>query len=70
MKYEKSTENFIPFIHILYKEENTERFFMYFRMSREQFQYLYGLIQAKIKKMDAYFREAILSKERLAVCLR
>ncbi|XP_031329354.1 protein ALP1-like isoform X1 [Photinus pyralis] len=57
-------------IKILEKEENSDRFHMYFRMSKNQFNYLHDLIKDKIRKIDSKFRRAIGTKERLAVCLR
>lgn len=57
-------------ISILEKEENNDRFSMYFRMRRDQFEYLHDLIKNKIEKLDTKFRRAIGTKERLAVALR
>ena len=57
-------------MEILEKDENSDRFQMYFRMKREQFQSLHDLIKDKIRKIDTTYRKAIGTKERLAVCLR
>ncbi|KAJ8930115.1 hypothetical protein NQ314_017126 [Rhamnusium bicolor] len=52
---------------ILEKEEHSDRFHMYFRMKKE---YLHNLLKVRIKKIDTRFRQAISTKERLAICLR
>ncbi|KAK4884902.1 hypothetical protein RN001_001173 [Aquatica leii] len=50
--------------------KDPKRFHMYFRMTTEEFDYLHQLIENDIKKMNTQFRRAIISEERLAVCLR
>lgn len=57
-------------IKILEKEENSDRFYMYFRMKKDQFDYLHNLLENRIRKADTKFRLAISTRERLAVCLR
>ncbi|KAJ8942155.1 hypothetical protein NQ314_010147 [Rhamnusium bicolor] len=52
------------------KEEHSDRFHMYFRMKKEEFEYLPNLLKERIKKIDTRFRQAISTKERLAICLR
>lgn len=51
-------------------KEHPDRFHMYFRMTEDEFNFLHDLIKAEIEKQDTQFREAIGTKERLAVCLR
>ncbi|XP_050314948.1 uncharacterized protein LOC126749314 isoform X1 [Anthonomus grandis grandis] len=55
-------------VNLLIKDAN--RFHMYFRMSRDQFESLHGKIEERIKKIDTTFRRAICTRERLAVFLR
>ena len=66
LKREEDGE-FHTLINILEKEENRDRFHMYFRMSKEEFDYLHELIKEKIRKVDTKFRKAISTKERLAI---
>lgn len=47
-----------------------DRFFTYFRMSREQFENLHTLLENKISKQTTNWRKPIGTKERLAICLR
>nr|CAI5828130.1 unnamed protein product [Callosobruchus analis] len=43
---------------------------MYFRMTKDEFNFLHELIKEDIKKQNTQFRRAISTEERLAVCLR
>lgn len=47
-----------------------DRFFTYFRMSKEQFENLHTLLEPKISKQTTNWRKPIGTKERLAICLR
>nr|XP_021199978.2 uncharacterized protein LOC110383508 [Helicoverpa armigera] len=51
-------------------QQHSDRFFTYFRMSPETFDYLHNQLQPYIQKKNTNFRESISSKERLAICLR
>jgi hypothetical protein len=51
-------------------EEHPDRYEMYFRMTREEFNFLHDLIKGDIKTRNTQFREAISTEEKLAVCLR
>lgn len=57
-------------ISLLEMDDNSDRFHMYFRMNREQFENLHSLVEMSIKKTNTTFRKAISTKERLAICLR
>lgn len=46
------------------------RFLMYFRMTKEEFDYVHELIKKDIQKQSTQFRKPISTEERLAVCLR
>lgn len=50
--------------------EDSNRFHMYFRMYKEEFEYLHELIKDDIHKQNTHFRKAIPSRERLGICLR
>ena len=50
--------------------EHPDRYHMYFRMTREEFNFLHELIKEDIIKQNTQFRKAISTEERLAVCLR
>ncbi|CAI6375964.1 unnamed protein product [Macrosiphum euphorbiae] len=56
----------------LYKElvDHETKFFEYFRMPQYSFNVLLHKIENDIKKQDTFWREAIIPRERLAVCLR
>jgi hypothetical protein len=58
--------------HTLYPEllQDHERFHMYFRVTKTQFEEIHEFIKNEIHKKGTTFREAITTKERLAVCLR
>ncbi|CAB3229517.1 unnamed protein product [Arctia plantaginis] len=47
-----------------------DRFYIYFRMKPETFEYLHNLLEPHIKKKNTNYRQAISTKERLALCLR
>lgn len=51
-------------------ESDEDRFFAYFRMTRNSFHFLHGLLCKEIEKQDTNYRQAITSRERLALCLR
>ena len=46
------------------------RFHVYFRMTKEEFDYVHDLIKKDIQKQSTQFRKPISIEERLAVCLR
>lgn len=46
------------------------RFHMYFRMTKDEFDYVHNLIKKDIQKQSTQFRKPISTEERLAVCLR
>lgn len=50
--------------------KDSRRFHMYFRMSKEEFDFLHVLIRNDIKKQHTQLRRAVTTEERLAVCLR
>jgi hypothetical protein len=56
--------------HTLFGDLDNEQFKNYFRMSREQFDYLHDLVKDDISGTDTNFRRAIGSKEKLAMSLR
>lgn len=60
---------FHQLVHELFNE-HPDRFHMYFRMTKEEFNYLHGLIKNDIQKQNTQLRRAISTEERLAVCLR
>ena len=51
-------------------EEHPNRCEMYFRKTKEEFNFLHDLIRGDIKTRITQFREAISTEEKLAVCLR
>jgi hypothetical protein len=58
--------------HHLVKEldEHPNCYEMYFRMTKEEFNFLHYLIRGDIKPRNMQFREAISTEEKLVVCLR
>ncbi|CAF4875037.1 unnamed protein product [Pieris macdunnoughi] len=58
--------------HTLYKKllKDSDRYHLYFRMNETQFEVLHDLIKNDIYKKGTSYREAISTKERLAVALR
>ena len=56
----------------LYKHLADEEieFYLYFRMSKDQFNYLLQKIEKDLKKKCTTFREAVSPVEKLATCLR
>ncbi|CAG4969843.1 unnamed protein product [Parnassius apollo] len=51
-------------------QSHEDRFYTYFRMKPKTFEYLHNLLEPHIKKKNTNYREAIPTKERLALCLR
>lgn len=51
-------------------QSHEDRFYSYFRMTPDSFEELHNLIKPYITKQDTRFRDAISSKERLALTLR
>ncbi|KAL3269447.1 hypothetical protein HHI36_008517 [Cryptolaemus montrouzieri] len=51
-------------------ESHKDRFFKYFRMSRECFQELHDFIKWRIGKYTTNWRKPIDTGQRLAICLR
>lgn len=51
-------------------QSHEDRFYSYFRMTPASFEELHNLIKPYITKEDTRFRDAISSKERLALTLR
>lgn len=47
-----------------------DKFHQYFRMTPQIFNELHELIKDDIRKQNTYFRRAIGTEERLAICLR
>lgn len=47
-----------------------DRFFDYFRMSKENFEELHDLLQPNIEMITTNWRRPVGTRERLAVCLR
>lgn len=47
-----------------------QRFYMYFRMNEEKFEYIHSLIENDIRTKNTQFRRAICTREKLAVTLR
>jgi len=67
----KNREKLGEFHHLVPElRQCSKRFHMYFRMSKEEFDYLHELIRSDIQKQNTQFRRAVSSEERLAVCLR
>ena len=56
----------------LYRElaDDEMKFYQYFRMSKQQFNYLLQKIEKYFKNRNTTFREAISPEEKLATCLR
>ena len=50
--------------------KDCEFHYRYLRMSKERFEHLYSLVEAKIKKKDTNFRKAIPARQRLVIALR
>ncbi|XP_050498697.1 uncharacterized protein LOC126879571 [Diabrotica virgifera virgifera] len=51
-------------------ESNEDRFYYYYRMSKDCVEEIYLAVKDDIMKLDTTFRRAIGPKERLAICLR
>nr|CAD7456306.1 unnamed protein product [Timema tahoe] len=59
------------FYHLVKElKEHPSRYEMYFRMTKEEFQFLHDLIKEDIITKNTQLREAITTEEKLAVCLR
>jgi hypothetical protein len=56
----------------LYKElaDDEMKFYLYFRMSKNQFNYLLQKTEKDLEKKNTTFRDAMLPVEKLATCLR
>ncbi|XP_064462053.1 uncharacterized protein LOC135372356 isoform X2 [Ornithodoros turicata] len=67
-----SRETFGEFHHLVQEMRlfDGETHFMYFRMTKERFDYLLSLVEPHIQRMDTAFRKAIPAAERLALTLR
>ena len=50
--------------------KDREFHYRYLRMSKERFEHLYSLVEAKIKKTDTNFPKAIPARQRLVIALR
>ena len=51
-------------------ELDEERFYQYFRMSKDQFKLILDLVEPHITKTDTQLRDSITPRERLAICIR
>lgn len=51
-------------------QEDEERFYIYFRITRNCFYEILDLIKDGIRKMDTNYREAISPEERLVIAVR
>nr|CAD7258206.1 unnamed protein product [Timema shepardi] len=59
------------FYHLVKElREHLSRYEMYFRMTKEEFQFLHDLIKENIVTKNTQMREAVTTEEKLAVCLR
>lgn len=58
--------------HILWSEiaDDDERCKIYIRMTKKEFDVLYGFLESRLRKQNTNFREALPPEERLLVCLR
>lgn len=58
--------------HCLIKEleNDADKFHLYFRMSKAQFEEIHSYIEKDIKKIRTKFRKPIGTRERLGICLR
>ncbi|CAH1997197.1 unnamed protein product [Acanthoscelides obtectus] len=67
----RSRERFGEFFH-LYKslQEDSERFYRYFRMKESTFSYILEKVEWRIKKQNSNFRKAISPIEKLALTSR
>lgn len=53
-----------------YLPDNEEKFFRYFRMSKENFDILLNELKPALTRQQTRFKTPIEPKQRLAVCLR
>ncbi|XP_017780983.1 PREDICTED: putative nuclease HARBI1 [Nicrophorus vespilloides] len=51
-------------------EEDPSKYDLYFRMNKNEFNFVHSLIETDIRKRNTQLRKAIGSKERLVICLR
>ena len=51
-------------------EMDGEWFQQYFRLSKEQFEHILGIVGPHIQKQNTNWRQSIHARERLAICLR
>lgn len=51
-------------------ELDGERFQQYFRLTREQFAHILGIVGPHLQRQNTNWREALSPRERLAICLR
>ena len=67
----RSRERFGEFFH-LYKslQEDSERFYRYFRMNESTFSYILKKVERRIQKQNTNFRKAISPIEKLVITLR
>jgi hypothetical protein len=65
MKWKEKSE----FHHLVKElEEHPNHYEMYFRMTKEEFNFLHDLIRGNIQTENMQFQEATSMKEKLAVC--
>ena len=67
----QSCQHFGEF-HTLYKdlEKYSDRFYTYYRMSTEQFDYILAQIEHLIHKSNTNWQCSISAEENLAICIR
>ena len=67
----QSREQFGEF-HMLYKDlrKYPDRFYTYYRMSTDQFDYILAQIEHLIYKSSTNWRHSISAEEKLAICIR
>ncbi|XP_047998378.1 protein ALP1-like [Leguminivora glycinivorella] len=51
-------------------ESDDDRFFSYFRMSKNSYEELHQLLELQISKKNTNYRASITSRQRLAICIR
>jgi len=51
-------------------EQHPDRYKMYFRMTKEEFEFLHEIIKEDIRTKNTQMRETISTAEKLAICLR
>ena len=67
----QSREQFGEF-HMLYKDlrKYPDRFYTYYQMSMDQFDYILAQIEHLIYKSSTNWRHSISAEEKLAICIR